>query len=216
MFGMARLTTTNIRAVFTQCSGANVYMPPEAVQEHPVYTEKLDCFSFGVIVVQTVTKLFPQPAGERYLTVHGQCGSTTVRVVPEIERRHNHISQIYHSHRLLPIALDCLHDVEAQCPSAHILCERLGLLKRTSDYSNRTHIHHTDQRVEFEQCWVDEILLRCMQRSRTLLNQLRENYRTVSHVQQDNDELSMNALFVVERELLLYGQGVGLDVLVER
>ena len=186
-FGMARLTTTNIRAVFTQCPGANVYMPPEAVQEHPVYTEKLDCFSFGVIVVQTVTKLFPQPSGERYLTVHGQCGSTTVRVVPEIERRHNHISQIDQSHRLLPIALNCFHDVEAQRPSAHILCERLELLKGTSDYSDSVPVLTSDQVTE--QCQVDEILLRCMQRSRTLLNQLRENYCTVSHLQHDNNEL---------------------------
>ena len=83
-----------------------------------------------------------------------------------------------------------MHDVEAQRPSAHILCERLELLKGTSDYSDRTHIRHTDQSAEFEQCWVsDEILLRCMQRSRTLLNQLRENYHTVSDVQQDNNEL---------------------------
>ena len=186
-FGMARLTTTNLRAVFTQCPGANVYMPPEAVQDHPVYTEKLDCFSFGVIVVQTVTKLFPQPACERYLTVHGQCGSTTVRVVPEIERRHNHISQIDQSHRLLPIALDCLHDVEAQRPSAHILCERLELLKGTSDYSDSVSVLSSDQVAE--QCQVDEVLLRYMRRSRTLLNQLQVKDRAVSHIQQVNDEL---------------------------
>ena len=70
-----------------------------------------------------------------------------------------------------------------------LLCERLELLKGTSDYSDRTHTHHTDQSAEFKQCWVDKILFSCMQRSRTLLNQLREYYRTVSHIQQDNDEL---------------------------
>ena len=42
-------------------------MPPEAVQDKPVYTEKIDCFSFGVIgfAVQIMTRLFPQPGDRR-------------------------------------------------------------------------------------------------------------------------------------------------------
>jgi serine/threonine protein kinase len=46
------------------CPGTDVYMPPEAVKDKPVYTEKIDCFSFGVIAVQIMTRLFPQP-GDR-------------------------------------------------------------------------------------------------------------------------------------------------------
>ena len=51
-FGMARLGDMNPRAThltFTMCPGTDVYMPPEAVKDKPVYTEKIDCFSFGVI-----------------------------------------------------------------------------------------------------------------------------------------------------------------------
>ena len=63
-FGMARLSDINVQATResnTKCPGTDVYMPPEAVQEKPVYTEKIDCFSFGVIIVQILTRQFPNP-----------------------------------------------------------------------------------------------------------------------------------------------------------
>ena len=64
-FGMARLGDHSLLLTFTQCPGTDVYMPPEAVQDKPVYTEKIDCFSFGVITLQILTRQFPQPAERR-------------------------------------------------------------------------------------------------------------------------------------------------------
>ena len=58
-FGMAKLGDINPRAsrlTFTMCPGTDVYMPPEAIQDQPVYNEKIDCFSFGVIVIQMLTR----------------------------------------------------------------------------------------------------------------------------------------------------------------
>ena len=49
-FGMASLSDRNRQATkvtFTMCPDTDVYMPPEAVQDKPVYTEKIDRFSFG-------------------------------------------------------------------------------------------------------------------------------------------------------------------------
>ena len=66
-FGMARLGDINHQATRftnTMCPGTDVYLPPEAVQDKPVYTEKIDSFSFGVVIVQIVTQLFPKP-GDR-------------------------------------------------------------------------------------------------------------------------------------------------------
>ena len=57
-FGMAKLGDLNPQATrytFTMCPGTDVYMPSEAVKDEPAYTEKIDCFSFGVIVVQILT-----------------------------------------------------------------------------------------------------------------------------------------------------------------
>ena len=64
-FGMARLDGLSHRTSRTMCPGTDVYMPPEAVDDKPVYTEKIDCFSFGVITVQVLTRQFPKPGDRR-------------------------------------------------------------------------------------------------------------------------------------------------------
>ena len=139
-FGMARLGDINTQATRftnTMCPGTDVYMPPEAVQDKPVYTEKIDCFSFGVIIVQTLTREFPRP-GDRLKRVelnHPGLQKKSVLVeVSEIDRRQNHIGQVDPNHSLLPIALDCLKDEGSERPSAHQLCERVADLKGMPKY----------------------------------------------------------------------------------
>jgi serine/threonine protein kinase len=144
-FGMANLGDINplTRFTMTMCPGTNVYMPPEALQDEPVYTKKIDCFSFGVIVVQTLTRQFPKP-GNRLQEIefsHPGIRARTVLVpVPEVERRQNHISQVDPNHSLLTIALDCLKDKDTERPSAHQLCERIADLKISSKYRDSTRI----------------------------------------------------------------------------
>ena len=142
-FGMARLGDINPRVTRisnTMCPGTDVYMPPEAVQDKPVHTEKIDCFSFGVIIVQILTQQFPKP-GDRLQEVtlnHPGLPRGTVCVrVPEIDRRQNHIGLVNPDHSLLSIALDCLKDALAERPSAHELCERVAALKESDEYDNR-------------------------------------------------------------------------------
>ena len=139
-FGMARLGDINPQATRftnTMCPGTDVYMPPEAVQGKPVYTEKIDCFSFGVIFIQISTRQFPKP-GDRLQRIelnHPKLLTGSVLVeVAEVARRHNHISQIPPNHSLLPIALDCLKDEDNKRPSAHQLCERVASLKGIPEY----------------------------------------------------------------------------------
>ena len=88
-FGMARLSEGNRRATHltnTVCPGTDVYMPPEAVDERAAYTEKIDCFSFGVIVLQMLTRLFPKP-GERIETINDPRYPRPIKMnIPEIER----------------------------------------------------------------------------------------------------------------------------------
>ena len=104
-FGMASLRDQNPRATqltFTMCPGTDVYMPPEAVKDKPEYTEKIDCFSFGVIIVQIVTRQFPKPGDRRKEIQCNQPGLPPIVevLVPELERRQNHISEIDPNHPL--------------------------------------------------------------------------------------------------------------------
>ena len=139
-FGMAKLGDLNPRAsrlTFTMCPGTDVYMPPEAVQDQPIYMEKIDCFSFGVIVVQVLTRQFPKPGDrmQRVETNHSGLPRGTLMVcIPEVDRRQDHISQIHPNNTLLPIALNCLKDRDVERPSAQQLCERVAALKESDAY----------------------------------------------------------------------------------
>ena len=138
-FGMAKLVDVRMSRVSnTMCPGTDAYMPPEAIDNQAVYTEKGDVFSFGVNIIQILTRKFPKP-GDRFNTVpindpRFPSGRVEVRV-PEIERRNNHISEINTAHPLLPIAVDCLKNREGERPSTGELCQRLAALKDTPEYT---------------------------------------------------------------------------------
>ena len=140
-FGMARLGNQNPQATpltFTMCPGTDVCMPPEAVQDEPVYTEKIDCFSFGVVTVQILTRQFPKPGNRRkkvQINHPGLPSGTVAEVlISETKRRQNHINEIDPNHSLLPVALDCIKDRDVERPSAQQLCERLTVLKESPEY----------------------------------------------------------------------------------
>ena len=138
-FGMAKLVDVRMSRVSnTMCPGTDAYMPPEAIDNQAVYTEKGDVFSFGVNIIQILTRKFPKP-GDRFKMLqidHPQVPSGRVEVrVPEIERRNNHISEINTAHPLLPIALDCLKNQEGERPSTGELCQRLAALKDIPEYT---------------------------------------------------------------------------------
>ena len=140
-FGMARLGDGNPQATqltFMMCPGTDVYMPPEAVQDKPVYSEKIDCFSFGVITPQILTREFPKPGDRRKrieINYTGLLSGTIAEVfIPETKRRQNHISRIDPNHTLLQVALLCLKDRDLERPSAQQLCERSAVLKESVEY----------------------------------------------------------------------------------
>ena len=137
-FGMSKLADANpLMTPMTMCPGTLAYMPPEALKEPPVYSKKLDCFSFGVLEVQITTRQFPDPS-VRFKTIDipdPRIPNGTVDVpVPEVERRQSHIDLVDPAHPLLPVALNCLKDRDRERPSAQELCNRLAALKDTPQY----------------------------------------------------------------------------------
>ena len=119
----------------SNCLATPAYMPPEALQDSPTYTEKLDSFQEGVLMVQIITRKFPDPGpamipvrDERYPTgwVHTP--------VPEIERRNNHLRLVMTTHPMFSLAVDCLNDSFKQRPSAQQICHFLSALKVTPQY----------------------------------------------------------------------------------
>jgi hypothetical protein len=137
-FGMTQLYNLNPFRTNTMCPGTAVYMPPEALQGRPEYSEKIDCFSFGVIVLQVLTRQYPSPTDHQRkfeLNHPGVPRGQLMVCVPEIERRNNHIRLVDPHHSLLPIVQDCLRDREGERPTAKQLCERVAILKDSSMYA---------------------------------------------------------------------------------
>ena len=135
-FGMSKFTDANPRMTpLTMCPGTMVYMSPEALKEPPVYTDKLDCFSHGVLSVQIMIRQFPNP-GTRTQTVPFPQSPTGRIEMPvlDIVRRKSHIDLIDPTHPLLPIATECLSYSEEDRPSAQQLCHRLAALKQAPQY----------------------------------------------------------------------------------
>ena len=130
-FGMARLENC---LTYTTCPGTDVYMPPEAVTANATYTEKIDCFSFGVVVIQILTKEFPAPQ-ERFMSVNDSLYARPIQMtVPEIERRQNQLTKIDTNHPLQPLILNCLKDRDVERPSAHRICDSVAVLKEIPEY----------------------------------------------------------------------------------
>ena len=136
-FGMAKLFNISRATMtpLTMCPGTLAYMSPEALGDPPVYTKKLDSFSFGVLDIQIITRQFPDPS-PRTKKVRDPLSPTGSKYVPvlETERRKSHIDLIDPTHPLLPMATDCLIYNEKYRPSAQKLCRRLAALKEAPQY----------------------------------------------------------------------------------
>ena len=167
------------------CPGTDVYMPPEAVQDKPVYTEKIDCFSFGVIIIQIVTQQFPKPENrlqEVELNHPGLPPGKVLVQAPEVNRRQNHISQIPSNHSLLPITLDCLKDRDNERPSAHQLCEKVVGLKETPEYIDSIRAVQDKEEV------IRSLLIQMEKNKHTLSSKEEENQQLRQQLQQERDQ----------------------------
>ena len=230
-FGMASLGDQNPRATqftFTMCPGTSVYMPPEAVQDKPVYTEKIDCFSFGVITVQIVTQQFPKP-GDRQVTLDDpRYPQGTVKLcAPEIERRQNHIGTIDPNHPLKQIALDCLKDRDVERPSTQQLCGKVAALKEDPQYSESVRVVEARSTAEQDRSDERDRELRSLRQQHSQQVQglqqiiqsqticLAEKDQTIASkeqtITQNTETIAQQALYLREKERELAGKVEEID-----
>ena len=216
-FGMSKLAgAAPSMTPLTMCPGTMAYMPPEALNDPPVYTKKLDCFSEGVIMIQVCTRLWPEP-GPCTKTVPFPASPTGTTKVPilEPERRKKHIDMIDQGHGLLLISMDCLHYKENERPSSKELCQRLAGLKETREYKEsveqvervQNDIAKLERQIEEMriretatvqklcdenqryQCRIQSMDHQLKQQSQRLNHQLKEQEQVTAMLQQTNNSL---------------------------
>ena len=136
-FGMSKLLSVNPHLTpYTTCPGTLVYMPPEALRDPPVYSKKIDSFSFGVLEIQILTRQFPDPGPASKMVEDRRYRVGRISVpIPDSERRKSHIDLIDPAHPLLPMALRCVNYSEEDRPSAEVLCREIALLREAPRFT---------------------------------------------------------------------------------
>lgn len=114
----------------TPAPGTLVYMPPEVRKVPADLTSAMDIFAIGVNMIQIRTHKFPRPGPE---FTSGRLGFS--KMVPEKDRRRDHLDLIARNNPLKPLILECIRDNPRDRPSGMKMCERLSRLKGDRDYS---------------------------------------------------------------------------------
>ena len=108
--GQSKYKDTNQVYYGSQAPGSILFMPPEAFKDEPHYTESVDIFSLGVLIVEVATQSFPS------------VGMVGIGVVPEVERRASDLKKMKDNHPLKPLVLKCLKDNYKERPDIdHVL-----------------------------------------------------------------------------------------------
>ena len=203
-FGMSRLLDENRRKTsLTTCPGTLVYMPPEALSDPPAYTKKIDCFSFGVLQIQIMTRQFPDPGPAKQVVEDSRSPTGTMEMpILDRERRKSHIDLIDPTHALLPTALSCLSYLEKDRPSAQDLCQQLATFKEAPRYTHSMQkaqlrelqeqnevqtqqIHQQLQTLAQELRTQEQLLRDSQSHTHTLQQELRDSQRRLDTLQQE-------------------------------
>ena len=204
-FGMSRLLDENRRKTsLTMCPGTLVYMPPEALRNPPAYNKKIDCFSFGVLQIQIMTRQFPDPGPEKQMVEDSRSPTGTMEMpILDRERRKSHINLIDPTHALLPTALSCLSYLEKDRPSAQDLCQQLATFKETPRYTHsmqKAQLRELQEQNEVQAQQIHQQLQTLAQELRTQEQQLRDSQSHTHTLQQELQD-SQRRLDTLQQEL---------------
>ena len=126
-FGMSRAINPSALSRKSSIKGTLAFMAPEALHDSPRYNEKLDVFSFGNVVISTLTHEWPNPGPPTEYE-----GDVFVAVTELQRREHYVVSFTAQEQQLfLPIVSQCLENRPDKRPSSVMLVQELRLIEST-------------------------------------------------------------------------------------
>ena len=132
--GVAKTMTMGPNSkTMTKTPGTGVFMPPEALDDKPVYGPPLDVFSFGGVILYVTSRQWPTPKSWSQIDP-----KTRKRIMlSEVERRQQYIDMMIGSDAdLKPLVVSCLEDDPELRPPAADMSERIEVMKE--EYSKKT------------------------------------------------------------------------------
>ena len=105
--GVAKIMQTRSSQSMTKAPGTTDFMPPECLCDHPIYGLPLDVFSYGGVVLFTVTGLWPQPSS--WVQFDPETGNRAV--LTEVQRRQQYFNRMsWSTEDLKALVISCLDD----------------------------------------------------------------------------------------------------------
>ena len=126
-FGMSRAINPSALSRKSSIKGTLAFMAPEALHDPPRYDEKLDVFSFGNVVISTLTHEWPNPGPPTKYE-----GDMFVAVT-ELQRREHYVAKFTAQEKqlFLPIVRQCLENRPDKRPSSVMLVQELRRIEST-------------------------------------------------------------------------------------
>ena len=120
-FGMSRAINPSTIIRKSSIKGTPEFMSPEALQSPPRYNEKLDVFSFGNIILSTITHEWPEPY---HLT---QYKGDQLIALDEFQSRERYVAMFTAQEKqlFLPTVRQCLENRPDKHPSSAVLVREL-------------------------------------------------------------------------------------------
>ena len=125
--GVAKVIKADSRKTMTKAPGTVDFMPPETLDETPVYGPPVDVFAFAGIVLHTFNQQWP------YSSKQVQFDPITRKRVAlsEVERRQQYLDKMRggEAEVLRPLVEECLDDDAAMRPNITVVCEKIQVSK---------------------------------------------------------------------------------------
>ena len=126
-FGMSRAIDPSGISRKSSVKGTLAFMSPEALQTPPRYNEKLDVFSFGNIILSTVTHEWPEPC------LPTQYKGDHLIGLDEFQRRERYAEMLTAQEKqlFLPTVRQCLENRPDKRPSSVMLVQEFRRIEST-------------------------------------------------------------------------------------
>ena len=120
--GVAKVlnVSTATKNRMTKAPGTPCYMPPEALVDSPHYDTTIDCFSFGVLMIHTLSAKWPVPDLPNKVDDSG-----TLVPVTEFDRRGVNVLQIGLDHPLMELIRRCLQNNSNYRPNSSTILQEI-------------------------------------------------------------------------------------------
>jgi len=125
--GVAKVMKTDNIASLTKIPGTPHFMPPEALANKPIYGPPMDVFSYGGVILNVITQLWPEPTDRECINPK----TDKLELVSEVKRRQKYLDRMTDvAANLLPLVESCLDDQPKKRPTVTAISTQIKRVRQ--------------------------------------------------------------------------------------